>query len=116
MRRSKLVAAMTMWRLEEDSAGLQWEGWDAVVANANMMEGLEPEAADHLQRAVTGLDGTSLDMARKGLVGKDFRLMMGALGLMRTDAANATQGVTKLLSGLKGICAMWKAFTEDLKW
>ena len=62
---------MAMWirRLEEDGAGLKWEGWDEVSSIAEMMEGTEPEAAEALERAMTALDGTALDLARKGLIG-----------------------------------------------
>ena len=67
LRRSSVVVAMAMWRLGEGGVGLKWEGWDAVASSAEIMEGMDLEAAELLERSMTALDGTVLDLARKGL-------------------------------------------------
>ena len=113
-----LVVAMSMWRLEEDGAGLKWEGWDEVPSPAEMMEGMDPEAAEALctlERAMPTLDGTALDLARKGPIGADYKQLLVMLGMTKTGAGKAAQGVQKLLSSANGIGGMWKAFSGDLQ-
>ena len=81
LKRSGLVVAMAVWRLGEGRAGMKCNGWDAVESSAEMMEGMEPEAAELLERAMTALDGTALDLARKGLIGADYKqLLVGHVG------------------------------------
>ena len=69
---------------------------------------MEPEAAEALERAMTTLDGTALDLARKGLIGADYKQLLDMLGMPKTGAGKAAQGVQKLLSRLsaKGIGGM----------
>ena len=114
LQRLGLVVAMAMWRLGEGEVGLKWEGWDAVASSAEMMEGMEPEAAEQLERSMTALDGTALDLARKGLIGADYRNLLVQLGMTKRGAGTVAQGVQKLLSSAKGIGGMWKAFSEEL--
>ena len=114
LRRSRVVVAMAMWRLGEGGVGLKWEGWDAVASSAEMMEGMEPEAAEQLERSMTALDGTALDLARKGLIGADYRNLLVQLGMTKRGAGTVAQGVQKLLSSARGIGGMWKVFSEDL--
>jgi hypothetical protein len=83
LRRSRLVVVMAMWRLGDGGVGLKWEGWDAVASSAEMMEGMEPEAAEQLERSMTALDGTALDMARKGLIGANYRQLLVQLGMTK---------------------------------
>ena len=108
------MVAMAMWRLGEGGVGLKWEGWDAVASSAEMMEGMEPEAAEQLERSMTALDGTALDLARKGLIGADYRNLLVQLGMTKRGAGTVAQGVQKLLSSARGIGGMWKVFSEDL--
>ena len=114
LERSGLVVAMAMWRLGEGGVGLKWEGWDAVASSAEMMEGMEPEAAELLERSMTALDGTALDLARKGLIGADYKRLLVLLGMSKRRAGKAAQAVQKLLSSAKGIGGMWKTFSDDL--
>ena len=100
---------MAMWRLEEDGAGLKWEGWDEVAATAEMMEGLEPEAAEVLERAMTALDGTALNLARKGLIGADNKQLLVMLGMTKTGAGKAAQG-TRAKVAVE--CKMDRSFVE----
>jgi len=55
-----------------------------------------------------------LDLARKGLIGADYRKLLVQLGMAKRGAGTVAQGVQKLLSSAKGIGGMWKAFSEDL--
>ena len=73
-----------------------------------------PEAAEALERAMTALDGTALDLARKGLVGADYKQLLAMLGMTKTGAEKSAQGVQKLVSSANGIGGMWQAFSGDL--
>ena len=91
LKRSGVVVAMVMRRLGEGGAGMKWDGWDAVASSAEMMEGMEPEAVELLERAMMALDGTALDLARKGLVGADYKQLLAMLGMTKRGAGNAAQ-------------------------
>ena len=53
-------------------------------------------------------------MARKGLIGADYKRLLVQLGMSKRGAGKAAQAVQRLLSSAKGIGGMWKAFSEDL--
>ena len=114
LHRSGLVVAMAMWRLGEGGVGLKWDGWDAVASCAEMMEGMDPEATELLERSMTALDRTALDLARKGLIGADYKQLLVLMGMSKRGAGKVAQAVQKLLSSAKGIGGMWKAFSDDL--
>ena len=74
-----------------------------MASSAEMMEGMEPEAAEQLERSMMALDGTALDLARKGLISADYKRLLVQLCMSKRGAGKAAQAVQKLLSSAKGI-------------
>ena len=64
-----------------------------MASSAEMMEGMDPEAAELLERSMTALDGTALDLARKGLIGADYKLLV-LLGMSKRGAGKAAQALS----------------------